>query len=210
MPRYNYPFSNSDQHAGIRTIPSFSLQAAINATHGLILEVGGPTLDGFFFLKNIDFPRRPIITNKHRSGGGAIVKERREIMQPYIETTLDIMRARMDPGSVGVCLAARLDVLAHEPPTRKEAKRNQALVELELEDRRLQASPESMPKVGLRYIVLHRALTFMEAGGVMIIEDLRKPELHYALKIGFHLKATCSMVIKDSGQHVYPAVVLKR
>lgn len=209
MPRFQYPFANVAHHdEHVRVVRGFSIQKAIDSTKGTIFEVGGPSDEGFFFLKGCSFPRRPIITNKLKHGGMK-EKEDRQLYMKYIEETLDIRKVRLGPQSVGICLASCLSVIADEPSEKKHDQWEKAWQALAQEDKELLANPIAVPKIGLRHILLHRAYDFMEEGGLLILEGVREAELKYALTRKFTLKAA-TLPKKSNKETVYQSLILQR
>lgn len=206
--RYNYPFANTAEESSVRVQSGFDIQAAIDKTKGTILEVGGPSIDGFYFLHGCSFPRRPIITNLSVRKP---VKDKafRQLYTPYIDGKLDIRKNPLHPQSVGICLAGSLPLHAKQPsPNNKKAwdQQWQALAE---EDKQLRQDPKAMPKIGLRFILLKHALEFFEPGGLLIAESLREQEVKYALALGFSLRAT-TKPHKDDNQTLFRSIVLQR
>lgn len=209
MPRFNYPFANIDKYEKVHIERGFSIQKAIDTSLGIIFEIGGPTDNGFFFLRGCTLPRRPIITNKLKHGGKTD-KEARKLDKKYIEETLDIRTAKLKSQSVGVCLASSLDIIANAAPAHKKARLDAAWKQLADEESLLHSQPSTVPKIGLRHTLLYKAHDFMEPGGLLILEGLREAELKYALALGFSLRAAVGAENSNKEGKFYPALVLQR
>lgn len=207
--RYNYPFENTARENGVRKQSGFNMQKSIDSTSGTILEVGGPSESGFYFLQGCSFPRKPVITNKSYDGGMQ-VKFFRELYKPYIQRKLDIRKNVLHNGSVGVCMSSCLNILAYEPRRGHQKAWDKKWQELEEEDKALRKDPKIMPKVGLRFILLRHAKDFLEPDGLMVLEGLREQELKYALALGFSLKATTKAFKDQDGTVGYQSVVLQK
>ncbi|HKU19122.1 MAG TPA: hypothetical protein VJP80_07725 [Candidatus Saccharimonadales bacterium] len=108
-----YPFAFSDQKsldwagnrgASIefrqRQLPSFDMQEAMDGLETPILEIGGPTSDGYFFLDNVTLPEPPYITN--------IVLPRNPEYASYIDEVIDGRRLPFADGSVGAVIMSGL------------------------------------------------------------------------------------------------------
>lgn len=206
--RYNYPFASTAEEDGVRIQNGFDMQEAIDKTKGTILEVGGPTMDGFYFLRNITLPRKPIITNLN-SKAGMHDKQIRDICSPFIEQKLDIRSNQLHAQSVGVCMAASMPLVAREPRASNQKAWNQRFKELRQEDDVLRQNPKSVPKTGLRFILLHHARAFMEPAGLLLLEQLREQELKYALALGFALRAT-TKAHQSHDTTIYGSLVLQQ
>lgn len=208
---YHYPFASRAKETGVRIRNGFNIQKSIDQTKGAILEVGGPTREGFYFLQGVILPRRPIITNLKHSAG---MKDKnfRELYRPYIERKLDIRRNNLEDSSVGVCMASCLNIIAHEPRLSNEKAWDKKWKELAEEDKTLRKAPKIIPKIGLRYILLNHARKFLEDGGLLILEGLREQELKYALALGFSLRAATIPNNKSNSNvdTTYRSIVLQK
>lgn len=209
--RYNYPFENTAKEHGVRFQNGFKVQEAIDKTKGTILEIGGPSDLGFYFLQGCSFPRRPVITNVDYKGGMQ-GKFYRDLYKRYIERKLDIRKNVLHDGSVGVCLASCLNVFAYEPRRPSEKAWDKKWEELAEEDKALKKDPKIQPKIGLRFMLLKYAKEFLEDGGLLILEGLREQELKYALALGFSLRATTKPFDRNGSnvETTYQSVVLQK
>lgn len=207
--RYNYPFENIQKEPNVRLKNGFTVQDAIDKTKGTVLEIGGPSEDGYYFLQGCTFPRKPIITNLSYNAGMK-VKFYRDLYRPYIEQKLDIRKNTLQPGSVGVCLSSGLNVIANEPRLSNEKAWEKRWKELAEEDKALRKDPKLTPKVGLRFILIKHAREFLEPNGLLLLEGLREQELKYALALGFSLRATTKAFKDQDGTVGYQSVVLQK
>jgi hypothetical protein len=81
----------------------FDLQEEVLVIHGPILEIGGPSIGGFYFLEDIKLPSKPVITNLYK-------ENMPEDLQPYIEQIVDGRDLPYDNESQGIILMQALDV----------------------------------------------------------------------------------------------------
>lgn len=84
------------------------LTKRIEHIHGPIIEIGGPTDTGFYFLDGIDLPSKPLITNI--SDNPSPYAEHASEIARQVEAIVDATQLPYADGSVGAFLMAAMSV----------------------------------------------------------------------------------------------------
>lgn len=91
---------------------NFDLSEALDAAGGPVVELAGPTTDGFLPLENRELPEKPIMTNiapDAAQGGGEGSPIR--LAQQHIDAQVDVRHMPFRPESVGVFLMSALTIV---------------------------------------------------------------------------------------------------
>lgn len=90
----------------VQIAKGFNLQKSVNRSSGPIIEIGGPSSGGYYFLENISLPSKPIITNLRDSLFGELGKQ--------VDQLVDGQKLPYDDSSVGIVLMQHLDFIKED------------------------------------------------------------------------------------------------
>ena len=201
-----YPFVSSSRKRKQNWVkPGFDLQSSITATTGEIIEFAGPSRNGYYYLKNVVFPRKIEITNRYKDGA-FFLPEHQELAKQHISRLLDVTNMKLKPSSVGVALISYLDIA--EDKFFKNNSTDLVIKRVNHELEHLIAGKLRNPHYSLRAIFIKKAREFIEPDGLVIIEQFSELELAYAQVLGFEIMAY-NGIHTDTDGTFYQSVVLQ-
>lgn len=193
---YNFTHTRTDSGQAYFEHPSVDVRALIEtASKDPVVEIAGPSEDGYMYLKDAYLSSRPIITNIASSqtfSGPGKVEELTDYDKEKIDIMLDGGRMPFADRSLGMILASCLPILDMYNPTlfhhfsREAASRvlHRAASKIALGE---DASPEAelSPRVGL-WLEAKRVL---KDGGIFIYTGVHRHEVAMATALGFSVVA---------------------
>jgi hypothetical protein len=205
---FTYPFSMSEEEIEysknlkdgrdyfIWKKPGLNLQAELLSIDKPIIEIGGPTEDGFYFLDGLELKTKPVITNLYKSIP-SYEKSKKETALRYIEQEVDVMNMPYDDASVGVFLMKGMyissgwsvDLDWYEADTiENEDRMNEELdkANLEVEQVAIGTLKPQNAKFSVR-VKAYLEITKKLSGGGLLFTDAQLSELIVLQNLGFEI-----------------------
>jgi hypothetical protein len=166
----------------------FDVAEALVGTKGELMEVGGPSFDGYYFLEGVALPRKLVISNIFDETFAFDDMNKRA--SKYISRLVDARDLPYDDNSLGLVLVHYLSYALDAKPHTRRAHENEQWDRAMAEMAEIilgQRKPENA-KVAQRVQCLLEAYRVLEPGG-LLITDGKLAELQIMKQIGFVPKA---------------------
>ncbi|MCA9337497.1 hypothetical protein KC951_02200 [Candidatus Saccharibacteria bacterium] len=185
----------------------FDIQKTINGLQGEILEIGGPTPDGYFFLDEVNFTRKAIIANLEEKPWEA--EEYNQKYARYVDKIIDVRELPYADGTLGMIFFSGLTVYSDDIKVSSQKQADGLLHKAysELEAVGLGILKPADAEVSLRVMAGLEAYRSLESGG-LLITDGYLPELLALERIGFKRKALIS--VYDDQPTLYYEMVFEK
>jgi hypothetical protein len=166
----------------------FEVAEALAATKGELLEIGGPSFDGYYFLDGVELPRKLTISNIFEEPFA--VERMDERAKKRIDKLVDARDLPYGNDSLGLVMAHYLSyALDDKPHTRKAHQSDKWNIAMnEMAKIILGGLKAAEAKTALRVQFLCEAYRGLESGG-LLITDGGLDELQIMQQIGFVPKA---------------------
>ena len=208
--RYPFPSINKAKYKNLREEQDYTiwlksgidLSEIIKNTTKPIIEIGGPTESGFYFLDTNELPSRPVITNitKHPPSVNDLTS--------FVDEIIDALHMPYDNCSVGMFLMSGFSTtsdwytsLSEKERTAKEEQiiKEGDLAMLELEQVAIGILPVESVRYAQRipaFCEIYRCLT---VGGIFMTDGLLA-EIKLLQTMGFELLCTTQEILREDNR----------
>ncbi len=212
---YTFPLDNLDEYELVRGVSVAEAKDVIAQMEGPIVEIGGPTDDGFFYLDGVVLKSKPVITNKVPFQTLVEDIELAAQLDQQIDEFFDGRDMPYVDGSLGIVMMSyvtRADDKEFYPegrePTQEEidlANKRFDIAEREIEDFLNGNISLNEVEESYRLKIYEEVMRVLKPGGLFITNS-NKAELKAIEKIGFEL---ISLSTDDEGHDAFEFVAQK-
>lgn len=193
---YTYPFASAskgrlanlvnEQDYTLWSLHDFDLQSAIKTLAKPIVEIAGPTRDGYYFLDGVSLISKPIITNISRKGWPFHTDDPED--SELVTELIDARDMPCDDNSLSLILCAGLTTLEHPANSEeREVEAMETILALETEKVAIGVLDPHSVKYAQRIMFYTESYRTLEMGGLFFMTGLLS-DIKILQRIGFTLK----------------------
>ncbi len=201
---YKYPFSSHKSAVipqgkkgvdyDLWQLPEIDLDTLWSGVTGPIVEIGGPSDLGFYFLDGIFLPTKPIITNISHNPTPYAAKA--DKLAAMIDEIVDGCKMPYNDGSVGALLMANITWVKDDWVEKSDEKRERLLLQVErdnavaaYETARIVAGVEDVgaTRVAQYPQILREAARVLRPGGLLLIDGATTETFALLRLLGFEI-----------------------